>query len=393
MGILPGARWGPAQKSPQVEARRGEARRFARPAHRHARIWLSFFAENRLTVRSANAFRISARSLPGLSCATVDSKPTKPVHVVRIPGVYGAGKVRFEVKNLDQRWFADMYHYMLAVTWRRLLGWFFLVYLATNAFFAFFYWLGGSDISNARPGSYADAFWFSVQTYATIGYGGMAPASTYAHVLVTLEAFTGMMAMAIGTGIVFAKFSRPTARIAFSQRMVVHVRNARPVLEFRLANQRSGSLSDANMKLSVLRDEVTAEGQPMRRSHPLELERSQMPVLSLAWNLIHVLDETSPLHGLEPGDSMAHIVGFIASLTAHDDTMAETVHARQFYSAEDVLHNVRFVDMIDSKSVPGVISIDHALLNEVGPIPLSASLAPAAVTTDANSKSGAAAAD
>ena len=276
------------------------------------------------------------------------------------------------MKNLDQRWFTDVYHYMLAISWRRLLGVFFLVYCGTNALFAFLFWVGGNDIANARAGSYADAFWFSVQTYATIGYGGMSPATTYAHVLVTLEAFVGMMAMALGTGIVFAKFSRPTARIAFSDKLVVHVRNGRPVLEFRLANQRRGSLSDVSMKFSVLKDEITAEGQPMRRGYPLELERGQMPVLSLAWNLIHVLDERSPIHGLRPGAGMDHIMGFIASLTGHDDTMAETVHARQYYNPEDLYHNVRFVDMIDPKSETGVITIDHSLLNEVRPISLVA---------------------
>ncbi len=303
------------------------------------------------------------------------------------------GRNRFEVKNLDQRWFTDLYHYMLAVSWRQLLGWFFLIYIGTNAVFAFLYWLGGNDISNARPGSYADAFWFSVQTYATIGYGGMAPETTYAHVLVTLEAFVGMMAMAIGTGILFAKFSRPTARIAFSEKICVHVRNGKPVLEFRLVNQRRGSLSDATMKFSVLRDEVTAEGQPMRRGYPLELERSHMPVLSLAWNLIHVLDERSPLFGLCPGDSMENIMGFIAILAAHDDTMSDTVHARQYYASDDVLHDVRFVDMVDSKSVPGVITIDHALLNEVGPIPSPGRSLPPVVASDADSEAGTSMAD
>ncbi|HTA93058.1 MAG TPA: ion channel [Polyangiaceae bacterium] len=286
---------------------------------------------------------------------------------------YGVGRTRFEVKNLDQRWFTDAYHYLMAISWRRLLGVFFLVYCGTNALFAFLFWVGGSDIANARPGSYADAFWFSVQTYATIGYGGMSPATTYAHVLVTLEAFVGMMAMALGTGIVFAKFSRPTARVAFSDKLVVHVRNGKPVLEFRLANQRRGSLSDATMKLSVLKDEMTAEGQPMRRGYPLELERSHMPVLSLAWNLFHVLDERSPIRDLRAGQGTEHIMGFIAMLTAHDDTMSETVHARRYYNPEDLLYNVRFVDMIDIKSQPGVIIIDHAQLNEVRPVTAMAS--------------------
>ncbi|MEO8902309.1 MAG: hypothetical protein ABI488_10420, partial [Polyangiaceae bacterium] len=139
------------------------------------------------------------------------------------------------------------------------------------------------------------------------------------------------------------------------------------------------------MKFSVVKDEVTAEGQPMRRGHPLELERSQMPVLSLAWNLIHVLDERSPLYGFAP-DSVERISGFIAILTAHDDTSSDTVHARHFYAPEDVLHNVRFLDMIDTKSVPGVISIDHAKLNDVGPIPLSRLVPPVVVASDANSE-------
>jgi len=297
------------------------------------------------------------------------------------PGVYTIGRNRFEARNVDQRWFTDVYHYLLATTWRRLLLLFFVVYACTNAAFAFLYWIGGNDISNARPGSYADAFWFSVQTYATIGYGGMSPATTYAHLLVTLEAFVGMVSIALGTGIVFAKFSRPTARIAFSDKMVVHVRNGRPVLEFRLANRRRGSLSDGAMKLSVMRDEMSSEGLPMRRAYPLELERSHMPVLSLAWNLIHILDESSPLFGLNR--STPNLFGFIATLTAHDDTMAESVHARQFYGVEDLEFDARFVDMIDNKSRPGVIIIDHARLNDIRPISLTP---PVRAASDADSE-------
>lgn len=279
-------------------------------------------------------------------------------------------RVRFEVKNLNQSWYTDVYHYLLTITWRHLVALFFVVYMGTNVLFASLFWLGGNDILNARPHTF-DPFWFSVETFATIGYGNMAPANSYAHLLVTLEAFTGMMAMALGTGIVFAKFSRPKARIAFSDKLCVHLRNGRPVLEFRLINQRRGSFSDATMKLSVMKDEVTAEGQPMRRGHVLNLERPHIPVFALAWNCIHVLDETSPLYGLCPGDPMEGVNGFLAILSAHDDTLAETVYARQFYGPEAVLHNMRFVDMIDPRSVPGVITVDHALLNEVTPIPQS----------------------
>jgi len=321
----------------------------------------------------------------------VSTQPSKPPAILRTPSSFGVRGTRFEIKNLDQRWYSDVYHYLLAISWWRLLGVFFLIYIGTNALFGLLFWLGGNDISNTRPGSYADAFWFSVQTYATIGYGAMAPVTAYAHVLVTLEAFAGMMALALSTGIVFAKFSRPTARIAFSNNIVVHVQNGRPVLEFRLANQRRGSLSDAIMKFSVLRDEMTVEGQPMRRGYPLELERAHMPMLSLAWNCIHVLDDSSPLRGLCPGDPLEGVMGFIAILTAHDDTMGDTVYARQFWTRDDVRHNVRFVDMIDTKSVPGVVSIDHARLNDLGPLPPPPSQASASVASDADSEAGGAA--
>jgi inward rectifier potassium channel len=277
------------------------------------------------------------------------------------------GAVRFESKGLDQPWFHDVYHFMLAISWASLLGLFFAVYLSANAIFACLYWLGDGAVEHARAGSFADAFWFSVQTFATIGYGGMAPATTYGHVLVTLEAFVGMMSIALGTGIVFAKFSRPRALIQFSKKMVVHVRNGRPVLEFRLANQRRGSLSDASMKVNLVYDEVTSEGLPMRRSRPLELERAHMPLLALAWNLIHVLDEQSPLHELKRETVGQRIVGVIALMSAHDDTLVETVRARQFYQPQDLVFESRFVEMI-SRQDDGVLVIDHGLLDVLQPL-------------------------
>ncbi|HEY4160035.1 MAG TPA: ion channel [Polyangiaceae bacterium] len=297
-----------------------------------------------------------------------EQRTSEPMARAALPRtVVALGVVRFESKNLERRWFADVYHFMMGISWAVLLGLFFLVYIATNALFAGLYLFGDGGIEHARSGSFADAFWFSVQTFATIGYGGMAPATPYAHVLVTLEAFIGMMSIALGTGIVFAKFSRPRALIKFSKKMVVHVRNGRRVLEFRLANQRRSSLSDTGMKLNLVYDEVTSEGLPMRRSLPLELERAHMPLMALAWNVIHVLDERSPLHGLTSETATQRMVGIIAMLSAHDETMAETVRARQFYQAQDLAFDCRFVDMI-SRGENDVIVIDHGLLDELRPL-------------------------
>jgi len=253
----------------------------------------------------------------------------------------------------------------MRTAWSKLLASFILIYCGVNALFAALYFLGGDGaIVNARPGSFADDFWFSVQTFATIGYGNLAPASTYAHLLVTLESFCGMLSVALGTGILFAKFSLPKARVAFSKHMTVGARNGQPCLTLRIANRRGTSLLDANARVHVLMDEVSAEGHRMRRNHELALERSSMPVFLLAWTLIHRLDERSPLFGLTPENAGERAVGIIVSFTGVDDTMLQTVHARQMYSVEDLRFGARFADMIDSSNA-GILVIDHERMDEL----------------------------
>ncbi len=249
--------------------------------------------------------------------------------------------------------------------WSSLLGAFGAIYCAVNALFALAYWAGGpGTVLNAHPGSFADDFWFSVETFATIGYGNMAPGTTYAHLLVTVESFAGMLAVALGTGILFAKFSRPMARVGFSKNAVVSQRNGQPCLMWRLANQRGNALLDASMQAHALMDDISSEGHRMRRVHALELERTGMPMFTLAWTCIHHLDEKSPLFGLNVENAAERLVGLIVSFSGVDDTMVQTVHARQLYNPEDLRFGVRFVDMIDS-STPGTLVIDHAQLHEL----------------------------
>jgi inward rectifier potassium channel len=273
--------------------------------------------------------------------------------------------LRYEVRGLRITPLADLFHFLMGSAWSKLLGSFVIIYCGVNALFATCYWLGGDGtIINARPGSFADDFWFSVQTFATIGYGNLAPASTFANVLVTIESFCGMLAVALGTGILFAKFSLPKARVAFSKNVIVGVRNGRPCLVFRIANRRGTSLLDATAKAHALMDDVSSEGHRMRRNHVLELERSSMPVFLLAWTLIHRLDEKSPLFGLEVDNATERVVGIIVSFTGVDDTMLQAVHARQMYNPEDLRFGARFADMIDS-STPGMLIIDHAQMDEL----------------------------
>lgn len=289
------------------------------------------------------------------------AEPQKPPRTG--PSIYEAGRLRFEIKGLRITPLSDLFHFLMRTKWSWLLGAFVLIYVGANAIFALLYRLGGDGtILNAHAGSYADAFWFSVETFATIGYGNFAPGTTYAHLLVTLESFSGMLAVAVGTGIVFAKFSLPKARVAFSKNIIVSQRNGQPCLVFRVANRRGTSLLDAAASAHALMDDVTAEGHRMRRNYELQLERSTMPIFVLAWTLIHRLDEKSPLYGLSLENAAEKVVGIVTSFTGVDETMLQTVHARQMYTAEDMRFNARFADMIDS-STPGMLVIDHAQMD------------------------------
>jgi inward rectifier potassium channel len=183
-------------------------------------------------------------------------------------------------------------------------------------------------------------------------------------VLVTIESFSGMLAVAVATGIVFTKFSLPKARVGFSKNIIVSQRNGQPCLIWRVANRRGTSLLDANASAHALMDDVTAEGQRMRRNHELKLERSSMPIFVLAWTLIHRLDETSPLYGLNLENASQKVLGIVASFTGVDETLLQTVHARQMYTVDDMRFNARFADMIDA-TTPGMLVIDHAQMDVV----------------------------
>ncbi len=297
--------------------------------------------------------------------STSPESPKRPAAAGKPLSVYAGGRLQYETRGLRVTPLSDLYHFLMRTAWWKLLGSFVVIYFSVNALFAGCYWLGGEGtILNARAGSFADAFWFSVQTFATIGYGNLSPGSTYAHLLVTFESFCGMLSVALGTGILFAKFSRPMARVAFSKNAVVSLRNGQPCLMWRIANRRGNALLDATVQGHVLMDEVSDEGQRMRRVLALELERTSMPMFFLAWTVIHRLDSKSPLYGLSPEDVAERVVGLVVSFSGIDDTMVQSVHARRIYDAPDFVFGMRFADMIDS-SAPGKLVIDHAQLDEL----------------------------
>ena len=248
--------------------------------------------------------------------------------------------------GLPRPWLRDLYHHTLRLGWCRFLLFGGLIYIALNAAFAFLYLLQPGAIANARPGSFADAFFFSVQTVASVGYGQMYPATTYANLIMTLEAAAGLLILALATGLVFARFSRPTARILFSRVAVIGPHNQRPMLSFRLANQRRNQILQAEVAANLLRDEETAEGVKLRRFYELKLQRHRTPVMAMTFTVLHEIDEHSPLWGMTAASLAALNAELVVTATGIDETSADAVHARASYLPDEILWDHRFVDII-----------------------------------------------
>ena len=261
----------------------------------------------------------------------------------------------------------DAYHFLLQASWPRVMLLVASIYLGINVLFAGLYLAGGDNIAGARPGSFVDSFFFSVQTFSTIGYGVMSPKNYYAHVVVMLEAFVGLVTVAMATGLMFAKFSRPTARVLFSDKMVIAPRNGKPTLMFRLANERANDIIEASFRLTVLKPEVSAEGERMRRMHELVLVRGDTPLFTLTFQALHVIDDTSPIHGMTPEQVASDHLRFIVTVTGLDATFATTINARRIYEAEDIVYNARFADVL--RNLPdGQLELDYRKFHDVLPL-------------------------
>jgi len=260
----------------------------------------------------------------------------------------------------------DPYHLLLTIPWPGFLLLLSLSYVAANAVFALAYMVGGG-VENARPGSFADAFFFSVQTMASIGYGFMHPSTTYANIVVIIESLSGLLGLAITTGLSFARFAKPTARVLFSRVAIIMPFNGVPTLMFRAANKRGNQILEAQLQATLLRDEITAEGEFIRRFYDLNLVRSRTAFFALSWTAMHPIDETSPLYGATT-DSLEEEEAIITvSLTGLDETVSQPIHARYTYTAQDLLWHMRFVDVV--KWTPdGQRYIDYTYFHDVMPV-------------------------
>ena len=272
---------------------------------------------------------------------------------------------RTVIKGAPNELRRDIYFFFMEGSWKRLFGSLGFLYLITNVFFAGLYLLEPGSIYGAGAESFADAFFFSVQTMSTIGYGSLHPATAYADMMVAIEAAIGLLGVAMATGLMFAKASRPQSSVVFSDTLVLTTRHGLPTLCFRAGNARGNDVVDASVTFSALMDEITPEGHHLRKLHTLGLQRSRTPLFSLSWAVIHAIDEDSPLHGVDFHDPEGDVL-FIVTLTGHDGTYGQTMYARRLYYPEDIRVGHRFVDVI-SQLDDGRMMLDYTYFHDTVP--------------------------
>jgi inward rectifier potassium channel len=263
----------------------------------------------------------------------------------------GTGMPR--IRAIGQHWapYEDFYHTVLGWPW---VGFFLFVavcFVAVNLFFAVIYAGMPGAIANMREHSVEDGFYFSVQTMATIGYGGMMPVTRAGHAVVTIEAIVGILSVAIVTGVTFSKFSRPTARVLFSDKLVVSHRDGEPHLLFRMANWRHNQVVEANLRVIVLVTKTTREGDMMRIPVEVPLVRKSTALFSLTWTAMHRIDEQSPFYGPDALERLKAVNAEIfLSLNGLDATIAQTIYAGRRYVPEDIVWHARYADVLFYKA-------------------------------------------
>jgi inward rectifier potassium channel len=268
--------------------------------------------------------------------------------------------------GLPLRVWQDLYHRALTISWPVFFSSLAFVFLVLNSVFATLYELGGAAIANQNPKGFAGAFFFSVETLATVGYGDMHPQTLYGHLVATLEIFVGMSGIALATGLIFARFSRPRAKIMFSRFAIVRPIDGQTTLMVRTANARQNVIVEARARLRLMRVERSTEGYVLRKIYDLKLVRDQQPMFYLGWNLMHVIDEASPLFGETPESLDAHDASLLITIEGSDENTSQTMQARYSWPSDDIRWQHRFVDLIREEN--GVSHIDYTHFDDVEPL-------------------------
>ena len=268
--------------------------------------------------------------------------------------------VKLNAQKFDLR---DTYHLVLTLSWPGFAGLVFGIYLLINVVFAWLYMLKAHAIAEMAPGSFLDAFFFSVETLATVGYGHMYPETFYGHLITMLEIMVGMFGLAVITGLIFVRFSRPTARMQFSKVAVISPFDGVPNLMIRIANLRHQAMVEPEFRMVLLRDSITAEGQEVRRFRSLKLEFDRLIAFPAVLTVRHPIDETSPLFGMTPEDFQQQDIRILASIVGVDTVIVAPVQSSGDYHHDKIEWNRRFVEIYDQNK-EGDWTVDYGRIDE-----------------------------
>jgi len=271
------------------------------------------------------------------------------------------------LRGLPHRPWQDLYHFFMRVRWPTLFACYGGFFVLFNLLFAALYALQPGDIANLNPPGYWGLYFFSVETLATVGYGDMHPQTAFAHIVASAEIFTGVMSLALITGMMFARFSRPTARILFARYAVIRPFDGRLTLMLRAANERQNVIMETSAQLHLIRDERTSEGSHIRRVYDLALRRSVQPAFVFGWNLLHVLDKSSPLADATAKSLAAQNAFLVLTLSGTDETTGQILMSRQTYPAASLRWNHTFVDILTTGD-DGIDRFDYTRFHEVEPL-------------------------
>ncbi len=244
-------------------------------------------------------------------------------------------------------WFTDIYHYLLAIPWPKFFLIIVLLFFATNFLFAVLYFCAGPEaLKGVHPEigwpRFVDCFFFSVHTLS----GPFVPVGFWPNVLVTLETYLGMLTLVIVTGLFYARFARPNARVIFSDHAIINQYEGKPCLVFRVANERLNHIIEARMTLTLTKNVQSREGETSRKLYPMKIEGDYSPLFALSWTIRHFIDENSPLFGMDENAIRESQVAVFASLTGIDDTFNQTITSRSVYRYDEIVYNKRFKDML-----------------------------------------------
>ena len=284
----------------------------------------------------------------------------------RRPQIVHIGPREIETRGLSNSFWTDLYYRSMTIYWPVFFGTAAAIFAVLNAVFAFLYWLGKDPVANVVGNEPLGLFYFSIETLATVGYGDMHPQTNYGHTIATVEIFTGMCFLAVLTGLIFARFSRPRARFLFADHPVVTIHQGQPTLMIRIANARNNTISQATARLWLFRVETTLEGYELRRYHELLLDRHEHPTFTLSWSVFHTIDETSPLYRMTAADLAAVDGSLTLNVGVFDNSSAQQLFARRIYTYDEIRWNHRYVD-ITSVSKEGRLKLDYSVFHEVTP--------------------------